>query len=280
MAEQVCSSQHRISLYVNCWERPTLYSVVQTLCEQLRILGADAQDANVKLARLRQVLKSGPTLIILDEIDRPMPSQRDSIIYHLLQLPKTGIFCISSDSTAFLNLETRARSKLTPAELHLPKYSASEIKAILANRAQHALVPGTCSESIIQKIASLAGGDARAALHILLKTAIGAEEDRAGRITAKHIPDDVFAWRQLEKNSRIESLPRHQQLIYKLAKEYGQISSIRLRQLYLVSCHNDSIEPVAQRTFSKYLRLLAQSNFISIEPQAFGGPGRVVKAIL
>ncbi len=79
VAHQVCSSQYRLSLYVNCWERPTLYSVVQALCEQLRILGAEVQDTNVKLTRLRQVLKEKTVLIILDEIDRPMPKERESM---------------------------------------------------------------------------------------------------------------------------------------------------------------------------------------------------------
>lgn len=280
VADQVCSSQYRVSLYVNCWERPTLYSVVQALCEQLRILGADAQDTNVKLARLRQVLKEKTVLIILDEIDRPMPKERESLIYNLLQLPKTGVFCISSDTTAFFELDTRVRSKLSPAQIHFPKYSTPEIKAILAERSTDALAAETCTESILQKIASHAGGDARAGLSILLKTAIAAEQDRADNITAKHIPGDTTAWQQLEKRSRIESLPQHQQLIYTLAKKHGKISSTKLRRLYLLNCHSQSIEPIPQRTFSRYLARLAQDNFLSIEPQAVGGHGRLVKAMV
>ena len=44
VAPQTGNSPSVIGLYVNCWERPSLYSVVQALCEQLRVLGADAQD--------------------------------------------------------------------------------------------------------------------------------------------------------------------------------------------------------------------------------------------
>jgi len=279
VADQACSSQYRVSLYVNCWERPTLYSVVQALCEQLRILGADAQDTNVKLTRLRQVLKDKTALIVLDEIDRPMAKERESIIYQLLQLPKTGVFCISSDTSAFFELDTRVRSKLGPVQIHFPKYSTRQIKAILAERSMDALTVETCTESILQKIASHAAGDARAALSILLKTAIAAEQDRADSITAKHIPD-ISVWQQLEKKSRIESLPHHQQLIYMLAKRHGEISSTKLRWLYLLNCHNQSIESIPQRTFSRYLVRLAHDNFLSIEPQAVGGHGRLVKAMV
>ena len=279
VADQVRSSQYKVSLYVNCWERPTLYSVVQALCEQLRILGADAQDTNIKLTRLRQVLKEKTVLIILDEIDRPMPKERESIIYNLLQLPKTGIFCISSDTTAFFELGTRVRSKLSPAQIHFPKYSTTEIKAILAERSMDALAAETCTENILQTIASYARGDVRAGLSILLKTAIAAEQDRADNITAKHIPD-ISVWQQLEKSSRIKSLPQHQQLIYKLAKKHGEISSTKLRWLYLLNCHNYYTEPIPQRTFSRYLARLAHDNFISIEPQVIGGHGKLVKAMV
>jgi Cdc6-like AAA superfamily ATPase len=280
VAGQFYSSPYRISLYVSCWQRPTLYSVVQALCEQLQILGAEAKDTNIKLARLRQFLKDKATLVILDEIDRPMPKDRESIIYQLLQLPKTGLFCMSSDTAAFFDLEKRVRSKLSPTRLHFSKYSFDEIKDILADRAMAALTANTYTENILQKIALLAGGDARAALYILLKSAISAENGRACCISTRHIPADVSAWQRLEKTSRIQRLPQHQRLIYKLTKKHGQLSSTKLRRIYRINCYNESIEPVARRTFTKNIAQLAQHNLISIEPRVLGGPGRVVKAVV
>ncbi|HUU16300.1 MAG TPA: AAA family ATPase [Sedimentisphaerales bacterium] len=280
VAEQACSSPCRVSLYVNCWQRPTFHSVVQALCEQLQILGAEAKDANIKLARLRQFLKDKAMLVILDEIDRPMPKERESIIYQLLQLPKTGLYCISSDTAAFFDLEMRVRSKLSPARLHFSKYSVKETEDILTGRALGALVPNTYTDSILQKVALLAGGDARVALYILLKSAIAAENGQACRISTRHIPADVSAWQRLEKTSKIQKLPQHQQLIYKLAKKHGQLSATKLRRIYRINCYNESIEPVARRTFTKNIAQLAQLNLISIEPRVIGGPGRLVKAMV
>lgn len=85
-------------------------------------------------------------------------------------------------------------------------------------RAMPALLPNTYTESILQKVALLAGGDARVALYILLKSAISAENGRACCISTRHIPADVSAGQQLERTSRIQRLPQHQRLIYKLAK--------------------------------------------------------------
>jgi orc1/cdc6 family replication initiation protein len=277
IAEQVCRSQYRILLYVNCWERPTLYSVLQALCEQLNIFNADSNDAKVKLTRLRQTLKDKTTLIILDEFDRPMPKERGTIIYQLLQMPKTGLFCISPTSKAFCELEQRIRSKLSPAYIHFPKYTPSEIKGILYERVRNALAPNTYSDTVLQKTASLADGDARIALQILLKAAVNAEEESANEIGIEHISGDVGTWRRLEKDSKIDSLPQHQQIICRLIKKHGQISSKELRKLYLQECSDRSIKPVVQRTFSKYLKLLARNNFIVIKSKAVGGPGSIIK---
>jgi Cdc6-like AAA superfamily ATPase len=208
-----------------------------------------------------------------------MPKERKSIIYQLLQVPKTGLFCISPTSAAFFELDQRIRSKLSPAYIHFPKYVSSEIRDILYERAHDALAPDTCSDTVLQKAASLADGDARIALQILLKAAINAEEEGADEVTVEHISGDAMAWRQLEKKSKIDSLPQHQRLICKLAKKHRQISSTKLWQRYLQDCSSRSIEPVVQRTFTKYLRLLARNNFIIIESRAVGGPGSIIKTM-
>ncbi|MBE3097454.1 MAG: orc1/cdc6 family replication initiation protein, partial [Planctomycetes bacterium] len=59
----------RVAAYVNCWEHRSLYSVLQAIIDELKILGAEAQDTNVKMDRLRQALRGRPFIIILDEID-------------------------------------------------------------------------------------------------------------------------------------------------------------------------------------------------------------------
>jgi orc1/cdc6 family replication initiation protein len=277
VAGEFCQSAHRVFLYVNCWERPTLYSVVQALCEQLKVLGADAQDTNVKLSRLSQALRNTTTLIILDEFDRPMPKERDSIVYRLLQLPKVGLFCISNTDSAFLTLETRNQSRLSPVLVHFSRYSTGEIEAIITDRARDTLMPGAFSANTLQEIAPLAQGDARLALRLLFQAALAAENDHAERIHTKHIPADRSTWARSEQKRRIESLPEHQRLVYELVKKHRQISSTALRNLYETACGKLSIEPVAQRTFSKYVALLARNNFLSVEQKGAGGRGRLLR---
>lgn len=277
VAGEFCQSLHRVSLYVNCWERPTLYSVVQAFCEQLKVLGAEAQDTSVKLSRLSQAIGNRATLIILDEFDRPMHKERDSIVYRLLQLPKAGLFCISNTDSAFLGLETRNQSRLSPVLVHFSRYSPGEIEAILTDRARDTLTPGVFSTNTLHALAPLARGDARVALRLLLQAALVAENDHAERIGLKHIPAARSTWARTEQNRRIASLSEHQRLVYELVKKNKQISSTDLRSLYETACGKVAIEPVAQRTFSKYVAQLARNNLLSVAHKGAGGQGRLLR---
>jgi len=270
IAAQFTNSSNRVCAYVNCWERPTLYSVAQALCEQLKILGADAQNTNVKLDRLRQKLKGKTVLIILDEIDRPLPKERGIIIYQLLQLSQAGLFCITTSPTAFINLDDRVKSKLSPVHIRFPKYSTDQIGEILEDRARLALSAGTYSQQVLDEIAELAEGDAASALKLLLRSALNAEKRVAAQIAAKDIPPDKGLWRKIEQKTKLESLNYHQLLIYRIVKSKGQTNSSKLRQLYMLACHKERIEPIAQRTFTKYLNIMIHKNVITAQNNCSG----------
>ena len=270
-----CNSPKKLCLYVNCWERPTLYSVLQALCQECRILDAEAQDTGVKTERLRQWLRDKSVLIILDEIDRPLPQQRDSIVYALLTLGRTGLFCISANVTSFFQLSERTRSRLQPRLLGFSPYTDAEIVAVLSQRAQVALSPSCCPDKLLQQIATLAAGDARVALSLLRQAAVSAERHGAGHIKARDLPADVQRYRQLKRRAEVDSLPPHMVILYDLIARHGPIPSARLRQLYLLQCHHRDLTPVAPRTFSKYLRALLQTGLVRGQYQPACGPGRV-----
>jgi len=48
-------------VYVNCWKHPRLYSVLDKLALELRMLGADKPDASFKLERLERFFKDEMT---------------------------------------------------------------------------------------------------------------------------------------------------------------------------------------------------------------------------
>ena len=116
------------------------------------------------------------------------------------------------------------------------------------------------------------------ALHLLLRTAVAAERANAEKLAVGHIPTYASSWHTLHRAARIQSLPQHQQIMLRLLKERGTVSSATLRRLYLTQCQRESIEPVAGRTFSKYITRLAQHDLFTVEAKSTGRAGRLLTA--
>ena len=170
--------------YVNCWEHTTLYSVLDKLVADLRILGADKPDASFKLQRFERRIKDEPMVIVLDEIDQPTPKERNAIPYNLCNLQKVGLVCICNSRSFLFSLDERIKSRLNPTQIEFRPYSADEIAFILKKKAGHALIPEAWNRKTISKIAELAAGDARLAIKTLKNSAVYAE--KAGDEKIKH----------------------------------------------------------------------------------------------
>jgi Cdc6-like AAA superfamily ATPase len=167
--------------YVNCWHHDSLYSILDYITAELRILRAEEQRTARKLEKFKQHLKQEPFLLILDEMDKPSPKDRASIIYCFCCLPKVGLISISNTCDPLFEFDARVRSRLNPALVVFGPYSSDDLAAILTERAQDALASGSWDRKLLRQMAELANGDARIALQTLKKAAWIAERDRAQR---------------------------------------------------------------------------------------------------
>lgn len=93
-------------VYVNCWEHSTLYAVADKVVYDLRLLRADRTASVVKLEVLMRHLGRKPFILVLDEIDKPLPRDRNTILYNLLALPYAGLVCVCN---------SRADNKTSPS---------------------------------------------------------------------------------------------------------------------------------------------------------------------
>ena len=132
-------------VYVNCWGHDSLYSILDYITAELRILRAEEQRTARKLEKFRQYIKDEPFILILDEMDKPSPKERASIIYSLCSLPKVGLVCISSSCDPLFELDARAKSRLNPALVAFQSYPMEELIAILTERASEACSSNTSS---------------------------------------------------------------------------------------------------------------------------------------
>ena len=278
VVDETCSSPVRIGVYVNCWQHRTLYSVLQAIIDELRILRAEAQDTELKFDRIRQALRGRPAVVILDEIDRPMPSQREEIIYGLLNLPNTGVVCLANSRQALATLDERVRSRLSPAVIEFPAYSDEQVAEILADRARHALMHGSWSPDIIRHIAAAAEGDARMAIQALRQAAASAEQTGSEGIDSQSVHHFLRQWQTVQQEAKLAGLSEHERIIQRLVAEHAPVSTTRLRELYIAHCRKHDLAPMARRTFSKYLSRLSACGILEVARQPAGSGGRIVRA--
>ncbi len=116
MARRVLARMRRESgvkgVYVNCWGHDSLYSILDYITAELRILRAEEQRTARKLEKFQQYIKDEPFILILDEMDKPSPKERASIIYSLCGLPQVGLVCISNSCDPLFELDARVKSRL------------------------------------------------------------------------------------------------------------------------------------------------------------------------
>lgn len=279
VARDMCrNSTARFAFYVNCWERGSLYQVVQAIAESLKVLGADAQDTNVKLDRIRQVIKERPVVVILDDIDRVAPSERERIIYGILSLPNTGVVCIANKKETLLSLGERTKSRLSPQVIEFEPYRQQELEKMLFDRAKEALVLNTWGDAVLRQLVRSVGSDARAALEALRHAAVASESAGKNRIALRRCAGALHERTPTRHEEMVQRLSYHERLIHELALKNEPILTTDLRYVYGNHCQKNGIMPVARRTFSKYVKLMVDRGLLDVDQRTVAGKGRLLRA--
>lgn len=273
--------EHGITgLYVNCWNYPTYFSVLDKVVRELRVLGAERLTVPFKLERLQRHLDRDPLILVPDEIDRPSPKERNSILYNLSQVGNIGLLCICNSQHVYFALEDRVKSRLNPVRILFPDYSCAQLTSILAQRAQHALAPGSWSEQILTKIGALAQGDARLAIRTLRNAARLAQKDRQDRIHQRHVLWGWHAAKDVDLSFLLQGVTQHHRLLYELIAKHPGILSGDLWRLYLKTCQSKRIKPIAIRTYSEYCNKLAALGLVEAKRAAIPGKVREFRPVV
>lgn len=265
-------------LYINCWEHHSFFSVLDYIVRELRILGAEKLNTSFKLERFRRFIGSKPFIIVLDEIDHVKGGERDSIIYNLCNIGNIGLICISNSIDALCTVDDRINSRLSAKQIEFEPYTGIELVSILNQRAQFALPQGACSENVLKIIAHYAGGDARAAIHVLKNASYFAEKDMRGSIELKDIKAGYSSTKNLEKNRFLDKLSSNHRLLYELVKKKKEVNSGELWKIYLAECEKLKKQPIALRTYSDYMNKLIELNLVGWDRALVKGKVRVFKA--
>lgn len=262
--------------YVNCWENPSLYSVLDRLIKDLRILRAEEQRTAARLEQLQKHLEGERFLLILDEIDMVSPKEMAAILYTFCSRPNFVIIAVARDTRALASAEPRVMSRLNPVAIEFSGYSSRQIRAILEDRAILALKPDSWNSVILSCIAAGTGGDARKGIQALHDAAVAAEQDGSMRILKRHIRKVWHPTKHQKIERRLDSLTEHHRIIYNTVRQNGPADSPTLRRAYVKKCGAKNLKAVAERTYTGYLRKLALVRLVTLKRVSVKGRRHLV----
>ena len=264
-------------VYVNCWEQSSLYFVLSKILDDLRVLHTDVRDTAFKRERLIRHLKDEPLIVILDEVDKPAPQERNAILYNLGSISKVGLICICNSRYFFHLAEDRVKSRIAPAQIKFPTYTADELKTILKSRKEEGLLDGTIDLSLLDRIAEMSLGDARVAIQTLLRAAHIAEQERNAKIRPHHVLKARTRALDKRKSYVLKDLTEDHRMIYQIVSDRRQVLTGALFAEYRKECAAVNRKSIAIRTFSNYVNALVSARLITSERARVPGKVRLLK---
>jgi len=259
LRENVVDLNHQ---YVNCWEDysrfKTLYRILDGINQTIDI-HRQSTPRDELLDRLRAY--DGPHyVVILDEVDQ---LQDKDVLYDLHRTRGlTMILIANRQEDVFSILDERLNSRLQScARIRFSRYNLKELVAILTDRAQWGLAPGSIGQPELEMIANKAAGDARVAIGILRNATQRAIREDGNEITADVIRKAVPEAKSEIQQQTSDKLTQHQRIVYETITSNGEIGGGELYEKY---CQQLS-DPKTRRTVRNYVSKLEQYNLVIAE---------------
>lgn len=269
IVEELKSHKSILYSYVNCWNSSSEFKVLYTIVQDF---GQFAQRKGIPADELLDQIKNKldrPCIIILDEVDQ---LSSDKILYELLSL-NICLIMIANKETALHNVEDRIRSRLATSDyIEFQSYKVDEILDILKDRREWGLIPGAASNSLLESIASIAGGDARFSLNILRIIAEEAEKNGLDKIPENYIDQFISKAQSANLSEVIGRLNDHQKIMYKIIKEKEKITPKEFYAEFNSRAKKAGLDNVVDRTVRNYLEKLVHYKLIQSKGD---GKGRV-----
>lgn len=247
LTEEVTRRSDADELHVhshNCND-DTVYRTVRSLIHSIRSDPTDPfPETGLSTSHALETLydemdaRGGTFLFVLDEIDHL--SDPDSLLYELprarangqLETARVGLIGISNNYTFRSTLSPKVKDTLMEKEIGFSPYDASELRSILHNRAENALIDGAYEPSAIALCAAKAAkdtGSARQAIDLLREGGDVAEEHGASTITDEHIEIASDRVQRGRVRDKLRDQTVHGQLILEAIAHLETNGQVRVR---------------------------------------------------
>ena len=220
--KNIPNTKSKIS-YINCRIYNSRFRVLgKIISDHLPTYSKRGYGAVDLYERIRSWIEEDSKIFVvaLDEID--MVKDLDDLIYTLTRVNSDikagGVAMLGiSNKISFKEvLDPRSLSTLYEQELVFPAYYATEIYAIIKDRADVGFKKGTISDEVLHYIAASAakeGGDARLSLKILSKAGELSEEKNLSAVTMREAQEAAKIAEDESVYELIATLPEHQKLV-------------------------------------------------------------------
>jgi len=279
-------------VFLNCDGLTSSYQIATRLVNRFRSESNQISTTGYPLGSVYEMLWEelddcgGSILIVLDEIDHV---DDDSILYQLprarangkLDHAKIGLIGISNDFSFREALSPKVKSSLCEQEIHFPAYNATNLRAILRQRADVAFHDGVLSDEVIPLCAAYGAkdaGDARQSIDLLMKAGDLARDEDTEHVTEDHVKRGRRALERGRIKEGISGLTEHGHLVlYSLLtlEQEGKtpIRSRDVRPRYTRFAELANRDPLVPRRMRDHLSELAMLGIVSVTERNEGRRG-------
>ncbi len=268
-------SKSAVTVYINCWEYSSRYSVLCRIAEGIgELIPQTGKTPSDIIARISEVARKGKKtiLVALDEFDRLVAAKEaEPVLYDLLRSREIfgvdfGVIVITNDAELVVHLDSRIKSSLGQKSLSFERYTPQQLKDILKERWKQAFFE-EADEDVVGICAAHAGkngGDARVAVNALWRAGKEAEKQCAKKLEVKHAKQAVKEVFPSKKDKLEVKLEQIEKKIIELLEKKGELSSGKLYELLGES----------ERTVRTHLARLEKTGLIESRIVEKGGEGR------
>jgi archaeal cell division control protein 6 len=268
-------------IYANSKEETTLYGLLVSFGRQLGLNEKELPSTGLAISevfkRLLKIIESNHlnAVFVIDEIDylaHLISKTGKDILYHLtranerLTQGSLTLIGISNDLTFKERLDPRVLSSLGEEEIVFTNYSVEQIKKILEDRIEQALVKNSIGEAALNLCSAMAGrehGDARRAIDLLRVASEIAEREQKTSINEDHIR---MAGQKIEENkevSALQSYPLHEKILIIAVMKTTELSTGGIYAAYKTLCKTVRQQELTQRRVTQMLSEIELSGLIT-----------------
>lgn len=254
-------------VFVNCWQKNSMYKVFVDICEQLGYRFTQNKNTDELFKVIENLVNKKGAVFVFDEIDKV---QDIDFLYLILNdILRKSVILITNYASWLSSLEDRVKSRLMPDQLAFNAYSPAETKEILKQRLEHAFPANTLDADAFDLIARKAGeaADVRAGLFLLREAGLAAEDDASRKISLDHAKLAVDKLTNFSTKNQDE-LDDDSKLILECVKA---LSESKMGDLF--KRYQDDGGLATYKTFQRRIEKLSKGGFVNARKVVGGKEG-------